>query len=272
MVTTKTDIEDNIPTSSSIVGVANGETVTAEIENQNNESLLTSLILAYNWIIDQGVQLGDTNDFTGVNTFSGGIKVGTISPLFTNGDIILGLGTGGLYDDSVTPLNKYLFKSEIQTLINSSSGAVTMTGATSLLDGVGGLTPTPLAGEDDEVLKGDGTWGSILTANIADGAITAAKIADGTIIAADVMDDTLTTAKIISTSKTGTGSKLATATAAGTTNNLVSWSSNNIADSGISITQARAGQLVKVTDATLGSDSTVTATTVSYTHLTLPTM
>lgn len=35
------------------------------------------------------------------------------------------------------------------------------TGATSLADGTSGLVPAPLTGDEDKVLKGDGTWGTI---------------------------------------------------------------------------------------------------------------
>lgn len=220
--------------------------------------------------VENTPQLTEDNVFDADMTVGGTIYVDNINPVDTNGDIILGLGTGGLYDDTVTPQNKYLFKSEIQTLINDSSGAVIMTGATDLLDGNAGLVPIPVAGDDVAILKGDATWGlleanniaadAVTTAKILDGAITAAKIADGTIIAADVMDNTLTTAKIISTSKTGLDAKLVTGTA-GTTDNLTSWNADGDAvDSGISIAQARAGQLVKVSESTLGSTSTVTST------------
>ena len=38
-----------------------------------------------------------------------------------------------------------------------------MSGATSSAAGTGGLVPAPGAGEDDEYLKGDGTWGTPYT-------------------------------------------------------------------------------------------------------------
>lgn len=38
------------------------------------------------------------------------------------------------------------------------------TGATASTDGVQGLVPGPLAGDEDKVLKGDGTWGEVSTA------------------------------------------------------------------------------------------------------------
>lgn len=37
----------------------------------------------------------------------------------------------------------------------------TMVGATSSVAGTGGLVPTPSAGDEDKVLKGDGTWGEV---------------------------------------------------------------------------------------------------------------
>lgn len=38
------------------------------------------------------------------------------------------------------------------------------TGATASTDGVAGLVPAPVAGDEDKVLKGDGTWGTVSTA------------------------------------------------------------------------------------------------------------
>lgn len=43
------------------------------------------------------------------------------------------------------------------------------TGATASTDGVQGLVPGPLAGDEDKVLKGDGTWGTVSGANYSAG-------------------------------------------------------------------------------------------------------
>ena len=49
---------------------------------------------------------------------------------------------------------------------------VPFTGATSQEDGTSGLVPAPEAGDEDKVLRGDGTWGAIAAANHVHGNIT----------------------------------------------------------------------------------------------------
>ena len=49
---------------------------------------------------------------------------------------------------------------EVLTALASATPA-DMTGATSLLPGTHGLVPAPAAGDQDKVLKGDGTWGTV---------------------------------------------------------------------------------------------------------------
>lgn len=122
MVVTKTDISTNKPTTSQLIQVANGEDVIAETENANNLLMLQALILAYNWIIDSGVELNSTNIFTALQQFSAGIKTGQIDPLNPNGDIILNTGTGSVYKNTVTALNKYLTSQEITALVAGAAG------------------------------------------------------------------------------------------------------------------------------------------------------
>ncbi len=52
-------------------------------------------------------------------------------------------------------------------------------GATASADGTSGLVPAPEAGDQDKVLKGDGTWGAIAASDIPN--IDASKITSGTI-------------------------------------------------------------------------------------------
>lgn len=47
-----------------------------------------------------------------------------------------------------------------------------MQGATASADGASGLVPKPLAGDQDKVLKGDGTWGTVAAASHTHGNIT----------------------------------------------------------------------------------------------------
>ena len=50
---------------------------------------------------------------------------------------------------------------DLQMHNNQTSAAKVMVGATSLADGESGRVPTPHAGDEDKVLKGDGTWGAV---------------------------------------------------------------------------------------------------------------
>ena len=129
----------------------------------------------------------------------------------------------------------------------NASDLYIMQGASGGADGKRGIVPKPVAGDNVKVLKGDATFGSIVEANITAGTLTTASTATG--------------------SKTGADTKFVTGTA-GTNNNLVSWNADGDAvDAGISITQARAGQLVGVSESTLGSDSTTTSTSATASGL-----
>lgn len=122
MTVTKVDINTNLPSTNQLIQVSNGEDVIAETENANNLLLLQSLILAYNWIIDSGVELSGTNIFTAIQQFTGGLKTGQIDPLNPNGDIILNTGTGSVYKNAITALNKYLTSQEVTALVAGASG------------------------------------------------------------------------------------------------------------------------------------------------------
>ena len=132
-------------------------------------------------------------------------------------------------------------------MVNASDVYI-MQGASGGADGKRGIVPKPVAGDNAKVLKGDATFGSIVAANVTAGTLTTTETASG--------------------SKTGTATKFATGTA-GTASNLSSWNgSGDIVDSGLTITQATAGSLAKVSEATaMGSDSTVTATSATASGL-----
>lgn len=172
MVVTKTDISTNKPTTSQLIQVANGEDVIAETENANNLLMLQALILAYNWIIDSGVEVSSTNIFTALQQFSAGIKTGQIDPLNPNGDIILNTGTGSVYKNTVTALNKYLTSQEITALVAGAAGItdgdkgdITISsGATQFTIDTGAVTDTKLASN------------SVTTAKITNANVTQEKL------------------------------------------------------------------------------------------------
>lgn len=113
----KSDITSNIPSTTDLIQVQSGETVLAETENANNLLNLNAIILAFNWIIDSGVELTATNIFTAAQTFSAGLKAGQIDPLTTNGNLIINIGTGNFCKNSVGANNVYQTKSEVDALI-----------------------------------------------------------------------------------------------------------------------------------------------------------
>ena len=93
MVVTKTDISTNKPTTSQLIQVANGEDVIAETENANNLLMLQALILAYNWIIDSGVELASGNVYPGTQIFDT-IKTLSVQSLTGSSDVLL---TNGVF-------------------------------------------------------------------------------------------------------------------------------------------------------------------------------
>ena len=206
MVVTRTDIINNKPTANQITQVSAGDVVTAEIENANNVLLLQSIILAYNWIIDSGVELNATNIFTAVQQFAAGIKTYQIDPLNANGDILINSGTGGVYKNTITALNKYLTSQEVTALVAGASGVT---------DGDKG----------DITISGGATQ-----FNIDTGAVTEAKLATNAVTTNKIADGTITANKL-----------------------------------GFTV----AGTLVKNTEATLGSDSVITATTATASGLSI---
>lgn len=51
----------------------------------------------------------------------------------------------------------------LQTALNGKASNADMTGATASTDGVSGLVPAPQVGDENKVLKGDGTWAAAVT-------------------------------------------------------------------------------------------------------------
>jgi hypothetical protein len=119
----KAEITTNRPSTSQLVQVSSGEIVTADTENANNLLTLQALILAYNWVIDSGVELSGTNIYTAIQQFAAGLKAGQIDPLTVNGNMILNVGTGKVYKNSVVPGNDFPTATEVNTLISSLVGA-----------------------------------------------------------------------------------------------------------------------------------------------------
>jgi hypothetical protein len=254
MTVTKTDITANKPATNQLTQVSAGDTVTAEIENANNLLLLQAVILAYNWIIDSGVELNGTNIFTAAQQFAAGLKTYQIDPLNPNGDILINSGTGNVYQNSISALTKYLTYQEITALIAAVSGVTD--------------------GDKGDITISGGA--NIFT--IDNSAVTTAKIADSNVTEIKLATDSVTTNKIANLNVTE--GKLASDSV--TTNKIANLNvtegkladnavtTNKIANGTITANKLGftvAGTLVKNTEASLGSDSVVTATTATASGL-----
>jgi len=136
------DLISNKPNSSQLVQVANGEVITTT-ENSNNDKLLTSLQLVYDWVRDNGLDRTLNNIFSGaINTFNT-IKANLIQPAILNGDLSLDPnGTG-----------------KVRYLDGSSNTEIASKG---FVNGVAfAAGNVPAGGTAGTYLRGDGSWQAI---------------------------------------------------------------------------------------------------------------
>ena len=90
------------------------------------------------------------------DTFS---YVGSEGPYYTESEVDTLLG--GKQDTLTAGTNITITNNTISA---TDTTYTHFTGATASTDGVAGLVPAPVAGDEDKVLKGDGTWGTISSA------------------------------------------------------------------------------------------------------------
>jgi hypothetical protein len=133
------DLISNKPNSSQLVQVANGEVITTT-ENSNNDKLLTSLQLVYDWVRDNGLDRTLNNIFSGaINTFNT-IKANLIQPAILNGDLSLDPnGTG-----------------KVRYLDGSSNTEIASKGFVNGVAFAAGNVPS--GGTASTWLEGNGTW------------------------------------------------------------------------------------------------------------------
>jgi hypothetical protein len=120
-MTSKADLNNNTPSIAQLQQVSSGELITAEVENANNLLNLNAIILAYNWIIDNGADLSLANIYTVAQEFSAGIKTNSIESLTTNANIVINNGTGVIYKNSVATNNKITTVADVVALITTGS-------------------------------------------------------------------------------------------------------------------------------------------------------
>jgi hypothetical protein len=136
------DLISNKPNSSQLVQVANGEVITTT-ENSNNDKLLTSLQLVYDWVRDNGLDRTLNNIFSGaINTFNT-IKANLIQPAILNGDLSLDPNGSG----------------KIRYLDGSSNTEIASKGFVNGIAFAAGNVPS--GGTTGTYLRGDGSWQAI---------------------------------------------------------------------------------------------------------------
>ena len=140
----KADIVSSIPTSSTINLVADGEVVDASIENTNNEKLLSTSTLLYQFVRDDCPALGVANTFTAEQIFNI-LRASQIRPAITNGDLTLNPnGTG-----------------KVRYADGSGNTEVASKGYVNLAAG-----NIPPGGTSSTFLRGDGTWVAISSTRV----------------------------------------------------------------------------------------------------------
>lgn len=163
MATDKTDISNNIPSTGDVIQVQTGDTVEAEVENANNLLAINKIILSYNWIIDQGVQLNDSNTFGSTQTFGAGIVTDSIKSTTGTADVILNDGVfkyGG--SDTSLELSTKLYVDQTVASAVITAGGNPFTGSGEAVAGTSGLVPEPPAATPRKSLRGDATFGNPL--------------------------------------------------------------------------------------------------------------
>lgn len=160
MVVNKTDVTNSKPEATDLTTVNDGETVEAAVENSNNTTMINPLIVAMNWIIDQGLQAGVESIATALQRFQGGIQVDQVDSETTGGDITIETTSSGKlkYGSGTVAKSEVITVGNYSTLVGDPAGVVDMTGASASVAGAAGLVPQPAAGDNDAFLRGDATW------------------------------------------------------------------------------------------------------------------
>lgn len=136
---TKADITNSIPASGSIVEVADGDIVSAAVENTNNQSLLNFVTLLYKFVRDDAAALSVTNTFTAAQIFDI-LQAAQIRPAILNGDLSLDPnGTG-----------------KVRYLDGSSNTEIASKGFVNSVAFAAGNVPA--GGTASRWLEGNGTW------------------------------------------------------------------------------------------------------------------
>lgn len=191
-MTSKAELNSNKPSITQLQQVSSGELITAEVENANNLLNLNAIILAYNWIVDNGADLSLANIYTVAQEFSAGIKTNSIESLTTNANIVINNGTGVIYKNSVAANNKITTVADVAALITTGSD---------LTDGDKGDITVSSTGavwtiNNNVITNAKMADNAVSTAEITDNAITTAKLASDAVTTVKVLNNAITTAKL----------------------------------------------------------------------------
>lgn len=139
---TKADITNSIPASGSIVEVADGDIVSAAVENTNNQSLLNFVTLLYKFVRDDAAALSVTNTFTAAQVFDI-LQAAQIRPAILNGDLILNPNGSGKFRYSDGSTDTEIASKGYVAGVSFAAGNV------------------PSGGTSSTFLRGDGSWQAI---------------------------------------------------------------------------------------------------------------
>ena len=104
------------------------------------------------------IHTGDTPNggATSWSTYKNGVRYASLQ---FSGNTMTLIGQGNLSAPTASSGGYYISKVIGVEFLQSVGSVTDFTGATSLTDGTHGLVPKPFAGDEEKVLRGDGTWG-----------------------------------------------------------------------------------------------------------------
>lgn len=179
MAVTKSDLENNKPSSTSLLDFENGSgnIIDADLLDQNWTQNFSNILELYNYCIDQTPQTTVETTYTAPQVYNDGIKTNSIKEATLNSDIIvdpdgLGLFKYGGNDANLEVATKLFVNQQIS---GGVVNPIVFTGSTESDPGASGLVPQPLAEKQGKVLKASGDFGNYLDFSIQTTSFTAER-------------------------------------------------------------------------------------------------